>query len=104
MRPTLFSLLLLALPLGAQEDLGQLAKNVRDYRTKFELIGRGRAAVPYLMAQVEHEDRWIAFESKSAVRWIVIPSFVISPRLSTLVSRPLTLVPRLLSCPLTLVS
>ena len=69
MRKTLLALLLLAIPAPA-EDLAEMARNVRNYETKFLLIAKGREAVPYLMAQLEDEDEWIVFESKSALRWI----------------------------------
>ncbi len=65
-------LLLLATPAGADdEDLAELVQGVKDYRTKFRVIARGAAALPLLMEQIQSEDAWLAFESKSAVRWIV---------------------------------
>ena len=52
-------------------DLATMAARVTHYPTKFRLIAKGRAAVPALMAQVASDDVRLAFESKSALRWIV---------------------------------
>ena len=69
MRTTLI-LLLLLVQAYAGDDVKELAKKVKDYRTKFELIAIGRPAVPALMAQLDAKDKWLVFESKSALRWI----------------------------------
>jgi len=45
-------------------------KKVQHYPTKFELIKQG-SKLPELMKQVDSKDARLAFESKSAVRWIV---------------------------------
>jgi len=52
-------------------DLATMAARVTHYPTKFRLIAKGRAAVPVLMAQVPSGDARLAFESKSALHWIV---------------------------------
>jgi len=75
MRRTWIALLacaLLTLPAFAgDEDPAELAKGVKHYPTKFKLIKMGSRAVGPLMGQLENKDRWLVFESKSALRWIV---------------------------------
>lgn len=65
------ALLLLALALQSEDELREMASKVKDYPTKFRLIEIGRPAVPHLLAQLASQDRWLVFESQSALRWIV---------------------------------
>lgn len=52
------------------QEIEGMAPRVRDYPTKFQLIRLGARAVRPLMAQVTHENPWVAFESQSALRYI----------------------------------
>ena len=68
----LLALLIATTLCHAQSDLEitRLAANVKDYRTKFKLVSLGVRAVDPLMKQVTSKDKRLAFESKSALRWI----------------------------------
>lgn len=71
----MYLLLLLAVLLSqdsqpTEEQIKAMAARVGDYPTKFQLIRLGARAVPALMAQVTHENKWVAFESQSALRYI----------------------------------
>jgi hypothetical protein len=63
-------LLCLAVLAQGDEELRALAAKVRSYPAKFQLIAAGRAAAPALLDQLGSSDRWIVFESESALRWI----------------------------------
>jgi HEAT repeat protein len=58
-------------PARAGDDLEEMAKDVREYPTKFRLIALGRRALAPLVRQSADGDRGLAFESRSAARWIV---------------------------------
>ncbi|MDH3592667.1 MAG: hypothetical protein OER88_12350, partial [Planctomycetota bacterium] len=63
--------LLVLAGLALAQDPAALAPKVTDYPTKFRLIGMGAKALAPLMAQIGSDDPRLAFESRSAVRWIV---------------------------------
>ena len=71
-----FLLVAFALPIVAQDkpredDARALAPKVTHYPTKFRLVEMGPAAMEPLLSQLDHQDRVVVFETKSALRWIV---------------------------------